>query len=439
MRVPARGQAAFGAVIALSVCLIAVVASCGSDTEAPAAAPSTTTSTTFPGDALVGDAVPEAGSAADGEAATLAVAARLEDALTAVTVNPVTGSMYVATRPGQIWRVRHLEREDGTVLPVLDGPMVQLPDVPNDGELGLLGLAVSPDGSNLYLHYSGADNSMLIGAVPLDGDVARVSDRTALLAIAHPTNVHNGGQLAVSDDGTLWIGTGDGGYDPDGVDEVERAVTGLSENAQRLDSLLGKVLRIQPTPGEDEPYTVPADNPFAAGGGEPEIWANGFRNPWAISFDSATGDLWVADVGDFSDEEVNRLPADGDLNRGGNFGWDQRQGFDPGFPPNGEPGTNLPYLDPVFTYDHGDGRCAVIGGAVYHGELLPFLEGAYVFTDFCDGVVRTLRPDGGGGYTADVVEGIDPIEQPTSIATGADGELYITTLGGTLFRIDPDT
>ena len=187
-----------------------------------------------------------------------------------------------------------------------------------------------------------------------------------LLQVEQPYPNHNGGALAFGPDGYLYIALGDGGSanDPQG-------------NGQNLDTLLGKILRIDVS---GDPYLIPADNPYANGGGRPEIWASGLRNPWRISFDQLRGDLYIADVGQGTWEEIDVYPvaAPGGLN----FGWDYREGaheFE-GTPPDG-----LALAEPVAEYSHAEGGCSVTGGYVYRGSALPEWQGVYLYGDFCTG------------------------------------------------------
>ncbi|MFP5377397.1 MAG: PQQ-dependent sugar dehydrogenase [Acidimicrobiia bacterium] len=210
---------------------------------------------------------------------------------------------------------------------------------------------------------------------------------------------------------------GDGGHggDPDG-------------NAQDLGTLLGSILRIDPRPSGGRPYTVPPDNPFAGRpGARGEIWAYGLRNPWRFSFDAATGALWIGDVGQADREEVNMAPPG---SRGGeNYGWDLFEGT---LPFEGDDPAGL--VPPVYDYGREDGNCAVTGGYVYRGERLPALRGRYVFADFCRGEVLALV-DGDGGMQA---RALGPrLESVASFGEDAARELYVLSLAGALFRLDP--
>jgi glucose/arabinose dehydrogenase len=222
-------------------------------------------------------------------------------------------------------------------------------------------------------------------------------------------------------DGTLFVSTGDGGG------EGAAAFRASVEDPQDPSSLHGKLLRVRPNVGADG-YEVPADNPFADGGGAPEVWALGFRNPWRIDLDEQTGDLWVADVGFGHREEIDRLAAP-DRGRGDNFGWGILEGtrfVNQGPAPPGA-------VDPLYEYDHADGACAVVGGTVYRGRWFPQLRGQVVFADL--GVGRLQAVDGDGEVTDLGIE--VPTHSPVSIDPGPEGELYVSDVNDALYRLDP--
>ncbi len=245
-------------------------------------------------------------------------------------------------------------------------------------ERGLLGLAFPPgfaQSQRFYVNYTDLNGDTVIaqykvGASP---DQVDASSETILLHIDQPFENHNGGRLQFGPDGYLYVGMGDGGSggDPFG-------------NGQNRGALLGKLLRIdvETDPGR---ITIPRDNPFVnTAGTRPEIWALGLRNPWRFSFDRATGDLWIADVGQDTYEEVDFQPAS---SRGGeNYGWNLMEGahcFISGCSPQG-------LTLPVAEYTHTDG-CSVTGGAVYRGKVSPGLRGIYLYGDFCSGRIWGLE------------------------------------------------
>jgi glucose/arabinose dehydrogenase len=189
----------------------------------------------------------------------------------------------------------------------------------------------------------------------------------------------------------------------------------------------GSLLRIDPVAQGADPYAIPGGNPFVGGGGRAEIFAYGLRNPWRFSFDRATGDLWVADVGQSAIEEINVVPLAEAA--GVNFGWNRLEGSRPfeGDPP-------AEHVLPVFEYDRGGG-CSVTGGYVYRGSQIAGLQGAYLFGDYCAGQVRALVQRD-GEVVAERELGVE-VPSLSSFGERADGELYALSLDGPVFRLDP--
>jgi glucose/arabinose dehydrogenase len=215
-------------------------------------------------------------------------------------------------------------------------------------------------------------------------------------------------------DGDLYIGLGDGGSEGDPL------LTG-----QNVNTLLGKILRVDVDSGD--PYAIPKDNPFANGGGSPEIWAYGLRNPWRFSFDKATGDLYIADVGQDNYEEIDYVAAGS--SGGENFGWSYREGF---HPYKGKPPGGLKLVDPVWEYDHSQG-CAVIGGAVYRGLNLPAWEGVYFYGDYCSGKVWGLKRSPNGAWQSQLL--FETGASITSFGLDETGEIYLVDRKGTIFLL----
>jgi glucose/arabinose dehydrogenase len=214
------------------------------------------------------------------------------------------------------------------------------------------------------------------------------------------------------------VATGDGGGGGDGMD-----------NARNLNTLLGKLLRIDPT-SKEGPYSVPSDNPYVGTDGADEVYAYGLRNPWRFSFDSATGALSIADVGQAAVEEVNFLSRD--AARGANFGWPQFEGDQP-FDPT-RPGADPPTF-PIHTYPSatGSGNCSVTGGYVVRDAKLPALHGRYVYADLCGGALRSFVPSPSGA-SDDAALG-PTVANPTSFGEGRKGRIYITSLDGPVFKL----
>jgi len=323
-------------------------------------------------------------------------------------------AMFVVEQAGRVLRID----ATGTTI-VLD-----MQDDVNDGggEQGLLGLAFHPSQERAYLNYILERGATRIAEfeIAADGTFDRSSERT-ILEVEQPFPNHNGGSLAFGPDGLLYIALGDGGSAGD-----------PRRTALDPTSLLGKVLRIDPTPNDDAPYSVPPDNPFVdVDGARPEIWASGLRNPWRFSFDPASGDMWLGDVGQGEWEEVDHAPATDGRNAGRavNFGWSAFEGTTPYNADQPTDGVTMP----VHVYPH-DGRCSVTGGAVYRGTSIPSLRGWYVFSDYCDGVLRALHPGDPTSTTTPVVLG----GEGTVVAIDAapDGELYVLDLdAGTVSRL----
>ncbi len=244
------------------------------------------------------------------------------------------------------------------------------------GEQGLLGVTFSPDGATMYVDYTNTNGDTRVDAYPMQADgTANRGGRRELLAIDQPQPNHNGGNVVTGPDGMLWIGTGDGGAAGDsGAGHAPQG------NGQSVDTLLGKLLRIDPTPAGSKPYSIPPDNPYADGGGRPEIWAYGLRNPWKFSFDAETGDLVIADVGQNAYEEIDWLAAGTEPPV--NFGWPRREGTHK-YRSDDASGT----VEPILDYPH-DTRCSISGGYVYRGTKIPDLVGTYLYSDNCDGKIR---------------------------------------------------
>jgi glucose/arabinose dehydrogenase len=324
--------------------------------------------------------------------------------------------LYLVEQPGRVVRVADGEPE--TVLDVSD-----LTDA--EGERGLLGLTFDPSGDRAYINYTDLDGDTVISEYAVDRDGAFGDDPRVLLQIDQPYANHNGGDLAFGPDGLLYIGMGDGGD----AGDPERRATDPS-------TLLGKLLRIDPAPSGDLPYTVPPDNPFVGQDGTAaEIWASGLRNPWKFSFDRDTGDLWIADVGQGSMEEINVAPAvDGaGAGAGLSFGWSAFEGNER----YNEDVSDEGHTMPLSTYSHDLG-CSISGGVRVRGTAVPALAGWYVYGDYCSGRLWALEVTGSSDALepGEVVE-LANLEAVTAVVDGPDGEVYVLSHGGEVRRIDP--
>jgi glucose/arabinose dehydrogenase len=298
---------------------------------------------------------------------------------------------------------------------VIDPPVLDISgDVTDNGEQGLLGLAFSPDGTKLYVDYTNLRGDTRVEEFGMHGRVADPASRRTVLGVVQPQVNHNGGQLVFGPDGYLYIGMGDGGAS---YDTGRGHVPG--GNAQSLGSLLGKILRIDPTPSGNDPYTIPPDNPFVGReGARPEIWAYGLRNPWRFSFDPDTGDLWIGDVGQDKVEEIDFAPATQGRNagKGDNFGWNRLEGNDE---LDGSAPTDV--VAPILTETHDDGWLAIIGGPVYRGTIKP-LRGVYFFADYYKGEIVGARQSGGKATEVDIGLSGSSI---AAFGVGPDQSLYV--------------
>lgn len=388
-----------------------LVAACSASDDGTAASATSSTATT--------DATGST-TATSGDLAAVRVGVTLIGELdrpTAFANRPSTETLYVLEKAGRIRTLPDGELSDVVALDITA-------EVGSDGnEQGLLGFAFSPDGAKLYVYFTDLGGDVAVVEYTMTGDEIDAGSARELLSIDEPQANHNGGQLAFGPDGLLYIGVGDGG----GADDVGPGhVDG--GNAQSPEVLLGKILRIDPEPSTDAPYSIPPDNPFADGGGRPEIFALGLRNPWRFSFDSATGDLWIGDVGQGEWEEIDWLAAG--QGAGANFGWNALEGTNEfaGDAPDGA-------IAPVFEYSHADGNCSVTGGYVYRGAAIPALDGAYVFADYCAGELRALTADA-GTLTAERFLDVD-VAFITSFGQDAADELYVASDDGGIYRLDP--
>jgi len=325
-----------------------------------------------------------------------------------------TTRLFVVEQTGAIRVVRH-----DSLLPT---PFLDLTGhIGFGGERGLLSMAFHPSyasNGRFYVYYTNpaGDIRIVRYTVSANPNVADSTTGDTILSAFHETyDNHNGGLVLFGPDGKLYIGMGDGGS---GGDPQNRA--------QNRDSLLGKLLRIDVDAGD--PYAIPPDNPYAGGGGRGEIWAIGLRNPWRYAFDPTSGLLYIADVGQDTQEEVDVAPA---AQPGVNYGWRIMEGtscYNPN--PCDQTGLTLP----VVAYTHADG-CAVIGGFVYRGALSPALAGQYFYADLCNAWVRSF------GYANGKVTGVTNWNLTTSLGSvlsfgqDASGEQYVLTGGGSVYRL----
>ena len=329
--------------------------------------------------------------------------------------SPGAARLFVVEQAGRIRVV-----EDGNLL---DTPFLDITDkVQAGGERGLLSVAFHPgyaENGRFFVDYTDTEGDTRVEEYTVSGDpdVADPGSARLILTVPQPYSNHNGGLVTFGPDGYLYIGMGDGGSggDPQG-------------NGQDPTTLLGALLRIDVDGGD--PYGIPTDNPFVDGGGAPEVWAYGLRNPWRFSFDPGGGRLYIADVGQSEWEEVHVADEDA---AGLNYGWNILEGSHC-YNASGCDRSGLEV--PVHEYSHDEG-CSITGGYVYRGNAITGIDGHYFYGDFCGGWVASFRYDG-----ADAVDhnryDFGDIGRVLSFGRDAAGELYVLTDQGTVYRLVPN-
>jgi glucose/arabinose dehydrogenase len=324
---------------------------------------------------------------------------------------PGSSRRFVVERVGTVWELdddgrRSLE------------PFIDVEDRVNPGgiEQGLLGLAFHPefaDNGRIFIYYYHGEASTRLTelAVEPDGVVVDTSTEKVMMTFDKPTGRHNGGMLEFGPDGMLYLSLGEGGA--------------ASTHSQNPETHLSSILRLDPDSGD--PYGIPPDNPFVSGGGAPEVWAFGLRNPWRFAIDAETRSIYIADVGHERFEEINVVSLD---EAGHNFGWIRMEAsscFQSGCDPVSE-GLTLP----VHEYSHDEG-CSVIGGRVYRGSAIPELAGTYFYSDWCGGFLRSFSWN--GSIATNHTEWLTDIGQVNSFGVDDAGELYVLTWEGIVARI----
>ncbi len=283
--------------------------------------------------------------------------------------------------------------------------------ISSGGERGLLGLAFHPDYTTngyFYVNYTNTSGNTQISrfTVSSDPDIADPASELQMLSFNQPFTNHNGGHLAFGPDGKLFIASGDGGSGGD-----------PQNNSQTLSTYLGKILRLDVD--IPAPY-IPADNPFVDNSTVlDEIWAYGVRNPWKFSFDTETGDLWIADVGQNAREEINKILS---TDAGLNFGWRCYEGNEPFNTTDCPDPSELTF--PVAEYPHGSGCRSITGGYVYRGAEFPAIQGLYFFADLCTNEIGTVDSDNNL-----VFHGTFGVSTITSFGVDVDDNLYLTSFG----------
>jgi glucose/arabinose dehydrogenase len=325
-----------------------------------------------------------------------------------------SGQLFVVEQPGTVQIIDHGVLQDTPFLDVRDRVWTK------GDEQGLLGLAFHPDhrrNGRLFLNYNRReDGATVVAEYIRQGLSPQVSGETEriLMVVPQPYLNHNGGMLAFGPDGYLYIGRGDGGSRGD-----------PQNRAQNTQEWLGKILRIDVDGGK--PYGIPDGNPFSRGGGRPEIFAFGIRNPWRFSFDRETGILWLADVGQYKWEEVDLVVA------GGNYGWRVMEGThcynpDQGCSPEG-------LIFPIAEYGHEQGRCSITGGYVYRGPSITPLRGSYVFGDYCSGELFAISASAHRRTSTEPRVLMKTGLRISSFGEDEAGEVYVVDYRGGIYQL----
>ena len=404
--------------VVILTALAFVMAACASDTSVSTS--STTSATVVAPTTTVPQSAPTTTTVVTPSTAALS---ELQIVLTEVdsgfdrpvllVADPVGGVEYVVEQPGRIVRA-----DGGTHAVALD----IRDQVKFEGEQGLLGLAFHPDfASNAlaYVNYVDTSGRTVVARYEVhDGVFESLRDHT-VLRIDQPAANHNGGMIAFGPEGFLWIGMGDGGRAND-----------VFENGQNPKTLLGAMLRIGVPGADGDPYFIPEGNPYSDGvRGAPEVYWTGLRNPWRFSIDfssDADADIWIADVGQGAIEEVSVAKAS---EPGLNFGWPVMEGSSCF---GSDACDDSLFVSPVAEYSHDDG-CSITGGHVYSGNALPELHGHFFYSDFCSGFIRSYSPQT-GDHDWTPLTGAIPLV--SSFGVGGDGELYVVSHNGSIYRFE---
>lgn len=323
--------------------------------------------------------------------------------------------LFIVEKGGKI----KIIQDDGTVntIPFLDISSL----ISTDSERGLLGMAFHPDYSNngyFYLYYTNLSGDAQISRFSVDSansDLADISSEFSILNYTQPAANHNGGNLVFGPDNYLYIASGDGGGSGD-----------PNDRGQDLSFLLGKILRIDvDNPSGGNNYGIPSDNPFL---GDPnalsEIWVYGLRNPWRFSIDFTDNNIWIADVGQTSREEINKANLS---DAGLNYGWRCYEGTQPFNTQDCPPQSELTF--PLAEYTHTNGNCSITGGYVYRGSVYADIPGLYFFADFCSGLIGTVD------NTGNLVEYGNFPGSWVSFGEDINKEIYIIDFGGDIYKV----
>jgi glucose/arabinose dehydrogenase len=405
-------------VAAVGVVAGLALAACGSDDGADRAAGSTAQSAS---------AAESGGGTTSSAATTTGRAAQAKRGVRLVRIGGFDTPVYVTAPPGDSRRLMVVEQR-GRIMVLRGGRKLATPfldirsQVTYGGEQGLLSVAFPPDYQStgrFYVYYTSGGTNRIVEYRRASADRANASTARVVLTMPNLEPNHNGGLMVFGPDRLMYVGTGDGG----GANDQH----GGAGNAQNLGSLLGKLLRIDPAASGGQPYSIPSSNPFVGrAGARGEIYSSGLRNPWRFSFDRSTGDLAIGDVGQDAVEEID-FTRRGQA-RGANFGWRPWEGRRRNF---NEPAPGAVF--PVIQHTHAAGFCSITGGYIVRDPNVPSLNGRYVYSDFCDGRIRSARL-----RTGRVAQGrplsLPKIGQISSFGQDNSGRVYVVSLDGSVYR-----
>lgn len=384
--------------IRLAVILLpaVVIAGCGPNEAPPMAATSTTSTLDGVSPWIVG-----------------APFVTADQPVSVVERDPSDPFLFVVERKGTI---RTVSRTTAAMRTVLDISKLTT----TDSERGLLGLAFLESANGVwfgFVNYTNLDGNTIVAGYTVDSAGGFIENsRRKVLQIHQPYANHNGGGMVAGPNGMLYISTGDGGSGGD-----------PHRNAQDLKSLLGKILRINPFPAEGAEYSIPVDNPFVdVPDARPEIWSFGLRNPWRFTFDDRA--MWIADVGQSTWEEINFVPGSDNAlaGRGVNFGW---SGYE-GLVRFNKDQVVAAHTKPIYVYQHDQGRCSIIGGAVVRDQI-PELSDWYLYSDFCTGKIYGLTKTGSTYMSTELSESLGKI---VAVDATSDG-IYAVDIDGAITKL----
>jgi glucose/arabinose dehydrogenase len=388
-------------------------------------------------DAGGSDALPGPDAATRDCTAVVEVTGRPSLQLAPIVSSGLAALTDIAFPPGDSTRIFVTEQHSGRIRLIKDGQLVPGPfldlgsEVSQGEEQGLLSLAFHPayqQNRRFYVYYTDSGGDVQVVEYQRQSNSEDVGDSTTartLLSIAEPESNHNGGAIRfLGSSSSLYVGVGDGGGGGDDHGPIG--------NAQKKDTLLGKMLRIDVDREQGgKPYGIPLDNPFVGDAAfAPEIFHWGLRNPWRFSFDFATGELWIGDVGQNAWEEIDFVSAGA---KGKNFGWRCREGLE-SYKDDAHCASES-LIDPVLVKPNG-AYCSIIPGYRYRGCRMPGYRGTFFYGDYCQGTIHSFQWNGAAVTDDQAVAGVS-VTTLTSWGEDHQGELYLVTGNGQVFRLDP--